>query len=86
MKKEYCFEEFIEHDSLDSLEDAKSYYFNFGCLLALVYMLNGNDMHHENIIAKGKNPVLIDAETFIQQKVPVNLGKLMPHINVKKNF
>lgn len=86
VKKEYCFEEFIEHDSLDSLEDAKSYYFNFGCLLALVYMLNGNDMHHENIIAKGKNPVLIDAETFIQQKVPVNLGEIDATYKCKEKF
>lgn len=86
VRKEYCFEEFVEHMPLQSLKDAEAYYFNFGCMLALVHMLNGNDMHHENIIAQGKHPTLIDAETFIQQNVPVNLGEIDATYKCKEKF
>ena len=37
-----------------------------GVLLALLYALEATDFHHENLIAAGEHPVLIDLETLFQ--------------------
>lgn len=40
------------------------YYERFGVLLALLYALDAADMHCENIIARGDQPILVDVETL----------------------
>lgn len=42
--------------------DVRRYYRRAGMLLALVYLLNGTDLHRENLIASGPDPVLVDLE------------------------
>lgn len=37
-----------------------------GAYLALIYLLDGTDFHHENVLAAGEHPVLIDLETLFQ--------------------
>jgi type 2 lantibiotic biosynthesis protein LanM len=37
-----------------------------GGYLALLYALDGTDFHHENLLASGEHPVLIDLETLFQ--------------------
>lgn len=37
-----------------------------GGYLALIYALDGTDFHHENVLAAGEHPVLIDLETLFQ--------------------
>lgn len=37
-----------------------------GGYLALLYVLDGTDFHHENLIAAGEHPILIDLETLFQ--------------------
>ncbi|HEX6087559.1 MAG TPA: type 2 lanthipeptide synthetase LanM family protein [Thermoanaerobaculia bacterium] len=37
-----------------------------GGYLALLYVLDGTDFHHENLIAAGEHPMLIDLETLFQ--------------------
>ena len=37
-----------------------------GGYLALLYALDGTDFHHENLIAAGEHPILIDLETLFQ--------------------
>ena len=37
-----------------------------GGYLALIYALDGTDFHHENLLASGEHPVLIDLETLFQ--------------------
>jgi type 2 lantibiotic biosynthesis protein LanM len=37
-----------------------------GGYLALLYALDGTDFHHENLLAAGEHPVLIDLETLFQ--------------------
>lgn len=61
-RADYCWVEYIEHIECNSVKEVSSYYYNAGVLLALVYLLRGTDMHFENIIAHGKQPVLIDLE------------------------
>ncbi|MBC8071672.1 MAG: type 2 lantipeptide synthetase LanM, partial [Deltaproteobacteria bacterium] len=43
---------------------AGRYYRRLGGLLAVAYVLEGIDLHHENVIAAGEHPVLVDLETL----------------------
>lgn len=57
---------FVEHAPLQKKEDAAVYFYRTGFLLGLVALLNGNDLHCENILAAGEDPVFIDTETLLQ--------------------
>lgn len=56
--------EFAEHRAVDSLADVQRFYQRQGGLLALLYALEANDFHYENIIANGEYPILVDLETL----------------------
>lgn len=49
--------------------DEKKYYFRMGEILALYYLLDGNDLHFENIISSCEYPVLIDTETIFSNRM-----------------
>jgi type 2 lantibiotic biosynthesis protein LanM len=61
----YGWVEFIESFLSKDKEESKRYYQRSGMLLCLVYLLDSTDLHHENIIACGEHPVLIDLETLM---------------------
>ncbi|MDE3197885.1 MAG: type 2 lantipeptide synthetase LanM family protein [Acidobacteriota bacterium] len=42
-----------------------AYYRRAGALLAVLHALGATDAHHENVIASGEYPVLVDAETLL---------------------
>ena len=44
----------------------RRFYYRQGELLALLYVLNASDMHAENLIAAGEQPVLVDLESLVQ--------------------
>lgn len=67
-KDNYGYSEFINNNSCDSEESIKRYYIRSGYLLALIYSLNGSDIHYENIIANGEYPIIIDLETLFNPK------------------
>ncbi|HKI03010.1 MAG TPA: type 2 lanthipeptide synthetase LanM family protein [Thermoanaerobaculia bacterium] len=56
--------EFIHHTPCLSLAEARRFYERQGALLAVLYALNANDFHRENLIAAGEHPVPIDLETL----------------------
>lgn len=62
----YGWAEFIAHGDCDDRESAKRFFERAGGLLCLFYLLNGTDMHEENIIAAGEYPVPIDMEMLLQ--------------------
>lgn len=64
-KDDYCWVEFIKAAPCNSKEEVQKYYTRIGAYLALVYILNGNDYHAENIVASGEYPVLVDLETIM---------------------
>lgn len=65
-RKEYGWLEFIEHDGVTSENELLEYYYKAGIFLMVTLILGSKDYHYENIIASGKNPVIIDQETIIQ--------------------
>ncbi|WP_019775339.1 DUF4135 domain-containing protein [Streptococcus sobrinus] len=66
-RKTYSWFEKIEYTPLES--DKGNYYRRLGQLLAIIYILNGNDIHHENLISHGEYPVIIDIETVLTNRL-----------------
>ncbi|MBO0471161.1 type 2 lantipeptide synthetase LanM [Enterococcus sp. DIV0242_7C1] len=71
VKENYSFEERLLYLECVTEADVHHYYRQFGQTIALVYLLNGNDFHLENVLAFEKYPVLIDLETIIQNHFPM---------------
>ncbi|MFK4567625.1 type 2 lanthipeptide synthetase LanM [Enterococcus sp. UD-01] len=71
VKKAYAFEERLHYSACETEAEVAAFYRQFGQTIALVYLLNGNDFHLENVLAYGKYPVLIDLETIIQNHFPM---------------
>ncbi len=68
----YGYAEFVEHKTCDTETDIERYYTRLGGLMALLYMLDATDFHHENIIACSDHPILIDLESLFHNREPVN--------------
>ncbi|MEQ9481960.1 type 2 lanthipeptide synthetase LanM family protein [Coleofasciculus sp. F4-SAH-05] len=62
----YGWVEFVEYLPCQNQAEIKRYYQRAGQLLCLLYVLGANDCHHENLIAWGEHPVLVDLETLMQ--------------------
>lgn len=62
----YGWIEFVSYKAVNSPEELYEYYYKAGILLAVTLLLGSKDCHYENIIAAGKDPVIIDHETIIQ--------------------
>ncbi len=67
-KNNYGWEEFVQAKPCTSSDDLKKYYYRFGILIFANYILNANDLHVENVIAMGEYPIVIDAETILDNK------------------
>ncbi|TVX94651.1 type 2 lantipeptide synthetase LanM [Paenibacillus agilis] len=63
-RKQYAWEEYVEHRHCQTEQEAEHYYKRLGGLLAVLYALHGADFHYENMIADGEHPRLIDLETI----------------------
>lgn len=61
---EYGWVEFVEERPCASAAETHLFYRRQGALLALLHLLDGTDLHQENLIACGPHPVLVDVETL----------------------
>ena len=64
-KSTYGWVEFVNYSSCQTKEEVCNYYERVGILLCWLYLLESTDLHHENLIASGEHPVLIDMETLM---------------------
>jgi type 2 lantibiotic biosynthesis protein LanM len=69
----YGWLEYISYRPCDDLADVRRFYERQGALLALLYALDGTDMHYENLVASGDQPVLVDIETLFHPAL-VSIG------------
>ncbi|GGU30920.1 type 2 lanthipeptide synthetase LanM family protein [Lentzea flava] len=60
----YGWLEFVSHEPCADVAGVAEFYRRLGALLALLYAVDGTDMHYENLIACGDQPVLVDVETL----------------------
>lgn len=67
--------EFVAAESCCSEPELFRFYERQGSYLALLYMLAATDLHCENLIAAGENPVLVDLEAIFQPDAPGSPGE-----------
>lgn len=51
-------------------DDAAAYFHRLGGLLAVLHLVRATDMHHQNVITRADQPLLIDVETLFQAQLP----------------
>lgn len=57
--------EYIDHRPCCHSSEVHRFYLRAGMLLALFHVLNGTDVHAENLIAHGEYPIVVDLETLL---------------------
>src|SRR4029077_5376165 len=67
---DYGWGEFVTPRFAAGNEELLGFYRGIGHLLALMRLLSGSDLHAENVIAHGGNPVVVDCETLFTPKIP----------------
>ncbi|HWW77433.1 MAG TPA: type 2 lanthipeptide synthetase LanM, partial [Pyrinomonadaceae bacterium] len=66
--------EFVHARDCASVAEVRGFYERQGGYLALLYALEATDFHHENLIAAGEHPVLVDLETLFHPRVEGGRG------------
>ncbi|MGZ3146989.1 type 2 lanthipeptide synthetase LanM family protein [Lentzea chajnantorensis] len=67
----YGWLEHVEHQPCADVAGVAEFYRRLGALLALLYAVDGTDMHYENLIACGDQPVLVDVETLFHPTLTI---------------
>ncbi len=60
----YGWMEYVEHVPCQSMQEVQRYYRRAGAMLCLLYVLGMTDIHVENLIANGEQPVLVDVAVY----------------------
>jgi type 2 lantibiotic biosynthesis protein LanM len=66
----YGWQEFITQLPCRDSVEVERFYLRQGALLALLYVLDGADVHHENVIACADQPLVVDIETLFHPTLP----------------
>ncbi|MDT2236219.1 type 2 lanthipeptide synthetase LanM family protein [Paenibacillus larvae] len=67
-KGEYGWEELVEYKTCHNRKEVERYFYRYGALVGIAYLLRGIDFHYENVIAQGEHPQLIDLETIFHNR------------------
>ena len=65
----YGWTEYVSADECSSVDEVRSFFRRSGALLAIFHLVCGTDMHEENLIASGADPVPIDLEMILQPQL-----------------
>ncbi|WP_217281573.1 type 2 lanthipeptide synthetase LanM family protein [Kibdelosporangium persicum] len=74
-KPGYGWVEFVTARPLADLAEADFFYRRQGALLALLHATSASDIHYQNLIACGDQPMLVDVETLLQPVLPGPAGQ-----------
>ncbi|MEV0731952.1 type 2 lanthipeptide synthetase LanM family protein [Polymorphospora sp. NPDC050346] len=66
----YGWVEFAAAGGCTGVDAVRRFFWRQGAYLGLLYLLRASDMHLENIIAAGEDPVIVDLEATFQQVLP----------------
>lgn len=66
---DYGWVEYVSWQPCGDRAEADRFHERLGGLLGLTWILDGTDLHHENLVASGEHPVLIDLETLFQPDI-----------------
>ncbi|MEO7324386.1 MAG: type 2 lanthipeptide synthetase LanM family protein [Dokdonella sp.] len=63
--------EFVEHRYASGDAELREFYRGIGYWLAIMHLLGASDLHAENLIANGVQPVVVDCETLFTPRIPL---------------
>ncbi len=63
--------------------DVRQYYRSFGAVSAVMAVLGATDMHHENVVAAGDHPVLVDLETVLHTDMSLAASDLSTALSAR---
>lgn len=66
----YAWEEFIAAKECTQIAQVKRFFQRLGMQTRLLQWLKATDFHHENLVADGEQPILIDLETLFTPHLP----------------
>ena len=72
----YGWTAFVEHRYCENQDELKTFYRNIGHWLAVLRLLGGTDVHHENLIACGPVPCVVDVESLFVPEPPPQASEL----------
>lgn len=67
-KSSHGWTEFVSLSDCTSEEEIRRFYERQGGYLAIMHVLEASDFHHENVMAAGEHPMLIDLEALLQPR------------------
>jgi type 2 lantibiotic biosynthesis protein LanM len=68
-RKSYGWVEFVTSTGCKTSEEIYRFYQRQGAYLALLYAMEATDFHHENLIAAGEHPILVDLEALFHPRI-----------------
>ncbi|WP_369902159.1 type 2 lanthipeptide synthetase LanM family protein [Bacillus manliponensis] len=80
----YGWTEFINYKECSHEDEVQKFYYRQGGFLALLYAVDANDFHMENIIASGEHPYLIDLETLFHNNLNMDKQSTAKHQAMKE--
>jgi len=72
----YGWTAFVEHRHCADQDELKTFYRHIGHWLAVLRLLGGTDVHHENLIACGPVPYVVDVESLFVPEPPPQVTEL----------
>lgn len=75
----------VKYKALRNVSEEENYYYRLGEILALYYILDGNDLHFENLISSGEYPILIDVETLFTSRMLLKRKGDTDYLNKDEN-
>ncbi|HLL82089.1 MAG TPA: DUF4135 domain-containing protein, partial [Longimicrobium sp.] len=76
---EYGWIEHVGVAGCDTEEELRRFYWRQGSLIALLHLVRGADFHHENLLACGEHPVLVDNEALFHHNRWTRAGAGTPY-------
>ena len=70
--------ELLQRSGCTSTAEVERFYERHGGYLAVLYALEATDFHHENVIASGEHPVLLDLEGLFHPRIGAAAGGSAP--------
>ena len=75
-RAQYGWVEFVQAEDCKSELEAANFFRRQGAFLAVLHAIGGSDIHHENIIARGEHPVLVDLEVLFSPESEIDAEQM----------
>lgn len=71
-RENYTWQEFICQKECVNMDQVHNYYYKTGIYLGIFYLFSTVDIHYENMISHGEDPIFIDLETLVRAETSID--------------